>query len=106
MAKTYIPTEYLNMPCKVVYSDYIRVYETTNDRYNNVYDIYFKNDYLVKKGTASFTDSIVCDNINTYTDDFYYRQDMPQILLMFVIFCIFVFIVPLKVFIRLFRRYR
>ena len=32
MAKVYIPTEYLNYNCKVVYNDYIRVYTNNNNQ--------------------------------------------------------------------------
>lgn len=105
MSTIYLPSEYLNKPCYQVNNGYIRVFETTNINQSNiVYDIYLNQDYQVKRGTASYSNSTLCDNINTYTDDFYYRVDMPNILLMFFIFCLFCYFVPLQLFRRLFRR--
>lgn len=107
MAKIYLPTEYLNKSCYQVNANYIRVFETThNNSSNTVYDIYINQDYQVRQGTANYSSSTVCDRINTYTDEIYYRTDMPQILLMFIIFCMIMFILPLKVFLRMFRRWQ
>lgn len=107
MATIYLPSEYLNKPCYQVNSNYIRVFETTyNNSSNTIYDIYINQDYQVRQGSANYNSSTVCDHINTYTDDFYYRTDMPQILLMFFIFCIFIFVLPLKIFLRMFRRWQ
>lgn len=103
----YVPTDYLNKPCYVINNDYIRVYETTNTNQSNiVYDIYINQDYMVKQTTANYYSNTVCDRLNTYTDSVYYRVDFVNILIMLTIFCIFCFVLPLKVFVRLFRRFQ
>lgn len=103
----YLPTEYLNKPCYVVNNGYIRVYDTINtDESNVVYDVYINQDYMVKIGTANYSYRTVCDTLNTYTDDVYYRTDLDSILIIFLIMCIFCFLIPIKVFTRLFRRFQ
>lgn len=84
--KIYLPTEYLNKPCYIVNNGYIRVYETirTNNQ-NVVYDIYINQDYMVKEGTSYFSSSTICDTVNVYTDDYFYRRDIVDILLFYVI---------------------
>lgn len=107
MSKIYVPTEYLNKPCYVVNNDYIRVYNTiNNNNYNVVYDIYFKNDYMIKESTANYSSSTRCDFINTYTDDIYYRYDFDKIILIFLFVVVFCVGPPIKIFFRLFRRFR
>lgn len=107
MAKIYLPSEYLNKPCYQVNQNYIRVFETTyNNSSNIVYDIYINQDYQVKRNLSNYNSNTICDNINVYTSEIYYRTDMPDILLMFFIFCIFIFLLPLKIFIRFFRRWQ
>lgn len=103
----YVPTEYLNKPCYVINNGYIRVYDTINTNQSNiVYDIYINQDYMIKQGTANYYSNTVCDRLNTYTDSVYYRVDFVNILIMLTIFCIFCFVLPLKIFVRLFRRFQ
>lgn len=105
MAKIYLPTQYLNKPCYQVNNGYIQVYNTINTNQTNVvYRIYINQDYQVQQTTGSYSTTTICDSINTYTDNFYYRVDMPFILLMFTIFCIFCFLIPLRIFTRLFKK--
>lgn len=103
MAKIYVPTEYLNSSCKVVYNDYIRVY-TNNDR-TTYTDIYFKSDYYLKNGQTNYTSNIACDSLNVYTDNIFYRYDFDKSLLMFFIFAIVLFYFPFKIFARAFGRW-
>ena len=107
MAKIYLPTVHLNRPCKVINENYIRVYHTTNQGTgvtNTVTDIYFKSDYITRQTTASYTTSILCDSTNTYTDDFYYRYDFTNILINFLIMSIIMFVIPVTIYKRFFRR--
>lgn len=104
MSKIYVPSEYLNKPCYQVNNNYIRVFETTNRSDNTVYDIYVNQDYQVRRNTASYSSSTYCDNINTYTDEIYYRTDFDKILIIFIILCFICFGFPIKLFRRLFRR--
>lgn len=106
MSKIYLPTEYLNKPCYVVNNDYIRVYNTINQHYSNtVYDIYINQDYMVKRGIASYSSNTVCDDLNEYTDNFYYRTDIDKVLTIFLILAIVVVWCPLKIVRRFFKRF-
>lgn len=102
MSKIYVPTAYKDN-CNVVYNDYIRSY--TNSSNTEWVDIYFKNGYFLKQGYSNYSNNVVCDSLNTYTDDFYYRYDLCNSLIIFLILCIFIFILPLKILTRLFRRF-
>lgn len=103
MAKIYVPTPYVNN-CNVVYTDYIRSY-TNSDRTEYV-DIYFNNNYILKSGSTSYPYNVVCDTLNTYTDDIYYRFDLSDSLIIFLILCIFIYGIGFKIFTRLFRRFK
>lgn len=106
MSKIYLPTEYLNKPCYVINADYIRVYNTVYTNQNNVvYDIYIKQDYMIRQTTATYTSNTLCDRFNTYTDDFYYRTDIDKILIVFLILAFCCLWLPFKLFMRLFRRF-
>ena len=107
MAKIYLPSPYHTRPCKVIFNDYIRVYNTTNVNQTNViYDIYINQDYMVKQGTATYTTSVVCDTLNTYTDDYFYRVDIVNILLYFILILMLLFAIPFYLFKRFFGRFR
>lgn len=98
----YLPTEYVDN-CNVINNGYIRSY--TNQSRTEWVDIYINQDYMLKFGSNQFGSNVVCDNINQYTDEVFYRKDFADILIIFVIMCIFCFYIPLKVFLRLFRRF-
>lgn len=102
MAKIYLPTNYVNN-CNVVYNDYIRSY-TNNDRTEWI-DIYFKNNYIEKIGSSNYSQNVVCDTLNSYTDDIFYRFDLSNSLIIFIILCFFIFKIPLRIYTRLFRRF-
>lgn len=102
MSKIYLPTEYVNSSCKVINNGYIRVY--TNSSLTEYVDIYLNQDYMLKQGTYSYGYSGQCDTINTYTDNFYYRTDFPDILLMFSIFVLFGIYLPFKIIRRFYKK--
>lgn len=105
----YVPT-YNNGNCAVVYDkDTIRVYESTPSYNNDVnyIDYYVNSNYMSKSGVAHFNQYSTlptCLASNKITTDFYYRNDFPQILLIFIILSIVIFYIPWKIFIRMFRR--
>lgn len=99
MAKIYLPSDLVNKDCKVVYNDYIRVF--TNNSYSQWVDIFFKNDYILKNGSSNYPQTVVCDNLNTYTNDFYYRYDFDKIIIMFFIFIIICIWFPYKLISRI-----
>lgn len=102
MSKIYLPTEYINSPCKVINNGYIRAY--TNSSLTDYVDIYINQDYMLKQGTYSYGYTGQCDTINTYTDNFYYRIDFPDILLMFSIFVLFCIYLPFRIIRRFYKK--
>lgn len=99
MTKIYLPTDLLNNNCKVIYNDYIRVY--TNSNYTQWTDVYFRNDYMLKNGTTNYSQNVICDNLNTYTDDFYYRYDFDKIIIIFFIMVIITIYFPYRLISRI-----
>lgn len=113
MSKIYLPITITNSNCiEIRDKDTIRVWETRpqqNNQYYNYTDYYINSHYLSKNGSQQFNQysSIpTCVDHTTITDDYFYRNDISDILIIFTIMCIFVFLIPLKIFMRLFRRVR
>lgn len=106
----YVP-DIENYKCFVVNSDkIIRAYKEipTNNSTINYRDYYYTSNYLYKDGTQTFSNYTtlpICLDNNIVTDNVYYRNDLDSILIIFVILCIFGLLIPLKVFMRLFRRF-
>ena len=115
MPKYYI-TDKSNAKCvRVLDRHTLRVY-TDNFEYNkniNYYDLYLDEHYMQNFGTEWFwyndhnnhSNFPPCVSMNDVTDDFYYRNDFDSILIIFLIISIFVFLIPFKVFSRLFGRW-
>ena len=98
--------------CIIVRNDStIRAYKEipTNNKDVTYRDYYYTSNYLYQDGVQSFgsysTLPICLDNSNL-TDSVYYRNDFDSILVIFLIMCIFCFYLPLKIFVRLFRRFQ
>lgn len=88
---------------------YIRVYDTTPYPNSTIgYTDYFVDkDYITRVGQQSFGNysySTNCQSHDQFTTNVYYRVDFDRILVIFTILCIFCFLIPLKAFLRLFRR--
>lgn len=110
----YIPD--LNYKCYVlVNKDTIRAYEIKpyNPGYNqqiniNYRDYYINSNYLYTDGVQQFGNYStlpVCLATQNLTDNFYYRNDFHNILIIFLIMSIFVFYIPYKLFSRIFGRW-
>ena len=70
-------------------------------------DYYVNSNYMYQDGTQQFsryTTLPVCLSNSVLTDNVYYRNDFDSILIIFLILSIFCFLIPLKVFLRFFRR--
>lgn len=109
--KIFLPT-YSNNNCIVVRDkDTIRVYDN-QPQYNqnvNYIDYYINSHYLSNTGTAnygSYSTLPVCRNHNEFTKEVFYRNDFDSILIIFFIMSFFVFLLPTKIIMRLFRRVR
>lgn len=105
----YVPST--NYSCYVVQSEgVIRAYEQTprNNIDINYRDYYIRSNYIYKDGTQSFgsySTLPVCLDNSQITDSVYYRNDFDSILIIFLIMSIFCFLIPIKIFTRLFRRF-
>lgn len=106
----YVP-EKENYKCFVVRSEeVIRAYKEIpkNNTEVSYRDYYYNSNYLYNDGTQSFsqyTTLPVCLDNNKITSDVYYRNDIDSILIVFLILSIFCFLIPIKIFTRLFRRF-
>lgn len=105
----YVPDN-TNYKCFVVQSEQtIRAYKE-NPRNNATIeyrDYYFNANYLYRDGSQSFSQYAtlpVCLSSSEITTDFYYRNDLSDILVIFLIIAIFGIFIPLKIFSKLFKR--
>lgn len=107
----YVP-DYVSTNCAYIYnSDIIRVYATvpTNNSTVAYKDYYIKSSYIYNEGSTTFgnysslPNCIASDRITT---DVYYRNDLPDILIIFFAFVIIGILLPLKIVGRMFRRYQ
>ena len=109
MSKIYIP-DLTNYKCSVVRNDStIRAYKEIPRNNSDIQyrDYYFTANYMYQDGIQSFgaySTLPVCLDNSVLTNDYYYRNDFPSILLMFLIISIVGFYLPFKVLFRLFRR--
>lgn len=102
MSKIYIPSDYLNSPCKIINNNYIRAY--TNNNLTSYVDIYINQDYMLKEGYSNYGYNGSCDTLNTYTSDYIYRVDFSNILIDLSVFTFFIIIIPLACFKKLFKK--
>lgn len=90
MATIYVPSDYVNN-CNVVNNGYIRSY--TNSSYTQWVDIYVNQDYMLKYGSTNYANPVVCDSLNSYTSNEYYklgqRQEWFSMLILAFLFALF-----------------
>lgn len=103
MGKIYLPTEFVDKPCKVINNDYIRVY--TNNNYTQWVDVFYNSNYMLRNGYSNYSTSPQCDTLNEFTDNIYYRNDLDSILVIFIIILIFSFYFPYRIIARMFGRW-
>ena len=107
----YVPTKE-DYKCFIVRDkDTIRAYKQIPETNSSVdyTDFYINSHYLSRNDTEVFNryqELPTCLDNSQITSDIYYRNDMPDILVMFLVLCIFCFLIPLKIFVRLFRRFQ
>lgn len=109
---TYLPTEYINSNYKyTANNDYIRVYTNNNcynqysSQYCDCYYIYPKIDYLVsEKSSCNVSNLTNTISYEKFTDNYYYRIDFTNILIMFFIMSFFIFYIPIKLVSKIFRK--
>lgn len=111
----YVPN--LKYKCYVIQDkDTIRAYEikpynpSSNNSINiNYRDYYINSHYIYKDSYQSFNHSSnlpSCITSSELTDSYYYRNDFDSILIIFIIISLVCFLLPLKIYFRLFKRAR
>lgn len=109
MEKIYVPHETIYNKCYVVQnSDVIRGYDRVpkNNESYNYRDYYINSSYIYKDGYSnwgSYTNLPICLDSDVITNDYYYRLDFTNILIMFLIINIFAIYLPIKLFSKLFK---
>lgn len=107
----YVPN-YVSTNCAYIYnSDIIRVYDTVPQSGRTIAykDYYIKSSYIYNEGSTTFSNYSTlpsCIASSRITTDIYYRNDLPSILIIFFAFVIIGILLPLKIFMRMFRRYQ
>jgi len=97
------------MPCVTVSATTIRVYDSMpTPNSDRTYTDYFYNaSYSWTKNTQSFGNNaltIYCIPNHLITSDFMYRNDIDGIMMTFAIYSVFVFMIPLLIFKKLFKK--
>lgn len=109
--KVYVPS-YTNGNCAYIYnSDIIRVYDSVpqNGRTISYKDYYIKSDYIYNTGSTTFSQYStlpVCIDTSRITTDVYYRNDIMNILVIFVILAFVCLWCPWKLLMTMFGRWR
>lgn len=112
MDNIYLPIENVNdFACYSIYDkDTVRAYYTKPalDSSSEYVDFYINSHYLQRTGTQSWgqwNNSLpTCLSADSIITDYYYRNDFPDILLIFIIFAIVGIYLPFKLISRIFRK--
>ena len=113
MNNIYLPVNNVNdYACySVLDKDTIRAYRTQPqiESSSEYVDFYINSHYLEKTGTQTWgqwsSNLPICISKDSFTNNYYYRNDFPSSLFIFTIFAIFGIMIPIKIFVRLFRRF-
>lgn len=110
MNNIFVPEDNIYNACYVVQNeDVIRGYDRVPS-YNTSYnyrDYYINSSYIYRDGSGqwnNYSNLPVCLSSDVITNDFYYRLDLPNILVIFLIINIFAIWLPIKIFANLFRK--
>ena len=108
--KVYVPVSAINdYSCYVIYDpNTIRAYLDSPHLGDNAYtDFYISSHYLEKNGVQNISSSIEfpqCENINRFTNDYWYRLDLAHIIVI-VSFILLILYFTYRVFARMFGRW-
>ena len=113
MNNLYLPINKVSdYKCYSVYDkDTIRAYvqQPQLDSTSQYVDFYINSHYLQRTGTQSWgqwnSSLPVCLDSNIITTDFYYRNDLDSILIIFLVLFIFIIVLPYKIMSRAFGRW-
>ena len=105
----YVPEDTTYNKCYVVQSEgVIRGYDRypTNNANYNYRDYYIRSDYIYKDGSGTWNNYSTlptCLDDDLISNDYWYRTDFSNVLVMFLIINIFGIYLPIKIFSKLFR---
>jgi hypothetical protein len=111
MNNLYLPESTIFNKCYVVQNeDVIRAYDTipSNNTSYNYRDYYINSNYIYKDGSGTWSQYStlpICLSPEIITNDFYYRNDFADILIIFFIFSLFIVYIPFKIISRAFGRW-
>ena len=113
MNNIYLPINNVNdFACySVLDKDTIRAYRTQPqiESSSEYVDFYINSHYLQKTGIQTWgqwsSNLPICSSKDIFTNNYYYRNDFASSLFIFTIFAIFGIMIPIKIFVRLFRRF-
>lgn len=110
----YLPSNLINSNYTYLYSSNKIITIRTNSNcstqyqtlYCDCYQIDTENHYIQsdKYSCSISSSSNFLLNSNTFSDEVFYRNDFADILIIFVIMCIFSFYIPIKIFSRIFKK--
>lgn len=105
----YVP-DLENYKCFVVQSEgVIRAYEQVpqNNKTINYRDYYINSSYIYRDSYQSFsqyTTLPVCLDNDVLTNDYQYRIDYPDILIIFIVYTFICVLLPIKIIMKLFKK--
>lgn len=105
----YVPTDLNNNNyCYILIdTNIIREYHSININQDNDYiDFNSSNHYNSYSSSQYLTTQPSCISHDNLTNDFYYRNDLSHILVIFLIMSIFIFYIPFKIIMRFYRKGR
>ena len=109
--KFYVPNDNVYNKCYVIQNeDVIRGYDRvpSNNTSYNYRDYYIHSDYIYKDGSGTWSQYStlpVCLSNDVISNEFYYRVDFVNILLIFFVMSIFIVYFPIRIFSRIFGRW-
>ena len=112
MEHLYLPVDNINdYACyTIVNAEVVRGYVTQprNNSSSNYTDFYINSHYMEITGNqtwSQYTTLPTCINKNNLTNDYFYRNDFPDILIMLVIILLITVYLPYRIVSRLFGRW-
>lgn len=106
----YVPRDTTYDKCYVIQSEGVirgyDVYPRNNINYN-YRDYYIRSDYIYRDGQGSwsnYTTLPTCLPTSDITNEYWYRVDFSNVLVMFLIINIFGIYLPIKIFSKIFRK--
>ena len=106
----FVPESTTYNKCYVVQSEgVIRGYDRvpSNNVSYNYRDYYIRSNYIYKDGNGiwnQYSTLPICLDEDIITNDFYYRNDFSNILIIFLIINIFAIYLPIKIFSKIFKK--